>query len=534
MVPGPRRPVGDSETVTSDTVTHSDIDGQPAVRVRNRLSHLVIAGAAALTLAACSTAPDWAKPSTISDSITGSSPSEPTNETVAAAQEESENQADGEGFPSAGTVPERPQTTSMEERRQVANSLVADRDHARYSGEALRGGTEPPASPLPSRRAEPLPEIPAAGADAEQTASNEAGVIPEREIPEFRQPTRRMGDPREGGRETADAPEPAEETTTAEVTEAPAASEIEATPLPEPVRPEPVQAASAEPAAPAPQPAVRETAAAPAPASEPATETSAAAVAPAPAARTTTAARQPAVPPRAVPTYVAEAEAAEELRTSRPAAATPAPVAVSTYGEPQFAASKAPPLPDNVRELVPGVVAARYDETVAVGSSAAGGTAAPASGGDAITIDYDAIGAGSPVPDTEVDQGSALLRPADAEGGPFAPVAVYFGHGSATLTADERDQIAEVATLHKERGYGTVRVVGHASSRTSNLPVDKHLMANFDMSMDRANAVAAELMRRGVAPADLVIEAVGDRAPVYYESMPAGEAGNRRAEIFLE
>ncbi len=533
MVPGPRRPVGDSETVTSDTVTHSDIDGQQTVRVRNRLSHLLIAGAAALTLAACSTAPDWAKPSTISDSITGTAPSEPTNETVAAAQEASDNQADGEGFPSAGTVPERPQTTSLEERRQVANSLVADRDHARYSGEALRGGTEPPASPLPSRRAEPLPEIPSAGADTAQTTSNEAGVIPEKDIPEFRQPTRRMGDPREGGRETETA-DAAEETTTADVAEATATNKIEATPLPEPARPEPAQAASAEPAEPASQPAVRQAAAAPAPEPEPVTQTREASPAPAPAARTTTAARQPAVPPRAVPTYVAEAEAAEELRTSRPAAAATAPVAVTTYGEPQFAASKAPPLPDNVRELVPGVVAARYDETVAGGTSAASGMTAPASGGDAITIDYEAIGAGSPVPDMEVDQGSALLRPADAEGGPFAPIAVYFGHGSASLTADDRDQIAEVATLHKERGYGTVRVVGHASSRTSNLPVDKHLMANFDMSMDRANAVAAELMQRGVAPSDLVIEAVGDRAPVYYESMPAGEAGNRRAEIFLE
>ena len=52
--------------------------------------------------------------------------------------------------------------------------------------------------------------------------------------------------------------------------------------------------------------------------------------------------------------------------------------------------------------------------------------------------------------------------------------------------------------------------------------------------MDRANAVANELMRKGVSASDLVIEAVGDRAPEYYESMPAGEAGNRRAEIFLE
>jgi flagellar motor protein MotB len=32
----------------------------------------------------------------------------------------------------------------------------------------------------------------------------------------------------------------------------------------------------------------------------------------------------------------------------------------------------------------------------------------------------------------------------------------------------------------------------------------------------------------------VLVEAVGDSQPVYYESMPQGEEGNRRAEIFLQ
>ena len=32
----------------------------------------------------------------------------------------------------------------------------------------------------------------------------------------------------------------------------------------------------------------------------------------------------------------------------------------------------------------------------------------------------------------------------------------------------------------------------------------------------------------------VLVEAVGDSQPVYYESMPEGEAGNRRAEIFFQ
>jgi len=45
--------------------------------------------------------------------------------------------------------------------------------------------------------------------------------------------------------------------------------------------------------------------------------------------------------------------------------------------------------------------------------------------------------------------------------------------------------------------------------------------------------VAQALIKAGV-PADRVqIEAVGDSQPIFYESMPKGEAGNRRAEIFV-
>ena len=43
-----------------------------------------------------------------------------------------------------------------------------------------------------------------------------------------------------------------------------------------------------------------------------------------------------------------------------------------------------------------------------------------------------------------------------------------------------------------------------------------------------------ELVRDGVPASKVLMEAVGDSQPVYYESMPKGEDGNRRAEIFLQ
>lgn len=483
----------------------------------------IVAAAAAMMLAACSTLPDWTKPSTVSDAITGQSPGTPTNQTVAAQQQAAENASSDASFPSAGTVPQVPATGDATDKRDLANSLMADRQHARYSGEALRGGTEPPASPLPSRRAAPLPDLPPVAAEATPASPvAQAGVIPAPEIPAYRAPTRRMGDTdrttREAVAEAAPAATPAE------------TQDVEVSTLPAPA---PVVAPAQAP----------ETTAVVAPA---VVAAPVAVQTPAAAPQATAAARRPAVPSRAVPTFVAEADAAREISSNAPAAvAARVPVTPpQTTDALGFATSTAPPLPAEVRAQVPAVVSARFEETSGVAAPVSTVSAPAPSSGDGVVIDYGAIGAGSPVPDPSTyEQGSALTLPvgqfealefSGAEGGPFTPVAVYFAHGSAALTAEDREQISEVAALHKKRGTGTVRVVGHASSRTSNLPVDSHLLVNFDMSMDRANVVASELMRRGVDASDLVIEAVGDRTPVYYESMPAGEAGNRRTEIFLE
>jgi len=90
-----------------------------------------------------------------------------------------------------------------------------------------------------------------------------------------------------------------------------------------------------------------------------------------------------------------------------------------------------------------------------------------------------------------------------------------------------------VAAFRASGGGGTVKVIGHSSSRTPDMSVERHLEVIFQKSQARANAVAQALIKAGV-PADRVqIEAVGDSQPIFYESMPKGEAGNRRAEIFV-
>ncbi|MEQ8369592.1 MAG: OmpA family protein, partial [Alphaproteobacteria bacterium] len=110
---------------------------------------------------------------------------------------------------------------------------------------------------------------------------------------------------------------------------------------------------------------------------------------------------------------------------------------------------------------------------------------------------------------------------------------LYFSHDSAGLSGQDLQVIGQLVNL-LERSPGLVRVVGHASSRTRQLPLDGHLLANFQMSVARADAVAAELVRRGIDPARIIRQAMGDSAPVYSEAMPSGEAGNRRVEIWLD
>ncbi|MBV9991291.1 MAG: OmpA family protein, partial [Alphaproteobacteria bacterium] len=112
---------------------------------------------------------------------------------------------------------------------------------------------------------------------------------------------------------------------------------------------------------------------------------------------------------------------------------------------------------------------------------------------------------------------------------------IFFPGDGTLLSAQARQQVRAVVAQFKQRGgQGYVRVVGHSSSRTTNMPVEKHLEVIFNKSQDRANAVAKEVIREGIPANRVLVEAVGDSQPVYYESMPKGEDGNRRAEIFLQ
>ena len=115
----------------------------------------------------------------------------------------------------------------------------------------------------------------------------------------------------------------------------------------------------------------------------------------------------------------------------------------------------------------------------------------------------------------------------------YRAASVFFKTGSARLGKGDRKKLREVAALQRKRN-ATLRIIGHASSRTRDLDPVKHQIVNFRISVDRAHVVARELVRLGVPPGKLNIGAKSDQERVFYEFMPAGETGNQRTEIYIE
>jgi outer membrane protein OmpA-like peptidoglycan-associated protein len=197
-----------------------------------------------------------------------------------------------------------------------------------------------------------------------------------------------------------------------------------------------------------------------------------------------------------------------------------------------FKPSSAPPLNAGVAQWVSPPILAHYRQTAALAGSA--GTGAPA-----VPAVPAAAGRGGMSGDVVANLGGAPGTPggmAAAMNGGIPPTAiVYFPGDTTSLPAAARAKVRDaVAAFQAGGSTGTVKVVGHSSSRTANMPVERHLEVIFQKSQARANAVAQALIKAGV-PADRVqIEAVGDSQPIFYESMPKGEDGNRRAEIFVQ
>jgi outer membrane protein OmpA-like peptidoglycan-associated protein len=222
-----------------------------------------------------------------------------------------------------------------------------------------------------------------------------------------------------------------------------------------------------------------------------------------------------------------------------------APATTTSNDQLGFQPSKAPALDPSVAHFVPRSVLDQYQQTSTDASAATVPALTPpaqpqsdpgktSSANDpsaddrarvAATTSAHAADAGQSHSDTVTPVSYSQSAPANV---------VFFPRDAAVLNAKAKEKVLATARSYLATAKtGYIRVVGHSSSRTADMPLARHLEVVFQYSQDFATAVAHELIRDGVPADKVLIEAVGDSQPVYLESMPQGEAGNRRAEIFL-
>ena len=115
----------------------------------------------------------------------------------------------------------------------------------------------------------------------------------------------------------------------------------------------------------------------------------------------------------------------------------------------------------------------------------------------------------------------------------FRVATINFYSGSSQVDGSGLNKIKRVAKIAKER-EAKIKIVGHASKRTRDMPLAKHKLVNFNISDKRAQSVADIFIKKYNVPSNNIFtEAVSDTKPLFKENMPAGTKANQRTEIFL-
>lgn len=213
-------------------------------------------------------------------------------------------------------------------------------------------------------------------------------------------------------------------------------------------------------------------------------------------------------PPEAPSTLTAEQGAAAQSATAAQPSPQPAPQP-STQAAPQPAPAPAP-----------------APEPLTAGSTAQAPTPAEAP-------------PPSPAPVTQQVPGQGASQTA-AAGAAAVPTrtqmiaTIYFPSGGAGLTERDRGILSQVAEIYRRDGGKRVVIVGHSSRAGASGSESQRALVNYKVSLDRAAAVGQTLVGYGIPVEQIVVDARGAQELKYAEDTAAGEAGNRRAEIFLQ
>jgi OmpA-OmpF porin, OOP family len=103
---------------------------------------------------------------------------------------------------------------------------------------------------------------------------------------------------------------------------------------------------------------------------------------------------------------------------------------------------------------------------------------------------------------------------------------VHFGTGKSVILADSYPLLAQVVDAIVRSDIKRVRIEGHTDNQGPS-------ELNLQLSKDRAQAVAAHLIKAGIDPARLEVEGFGDTRPIAPNMTPRGRELNRRVEFVI-
>ena len=119
----------------------------------------------------------------------------------------------------------------------------------------------------------------------------------------------------------------------------------------------------------------------------------------------------------------------------------------------------------------------------------------------------------------------AYLAGSDPAPRTFTFERLHFDTAKSDIRAEDQPEV-DAASDALEAGTSRVRIVGYADSTGSDA-------ANKTLGMNRANAVKAAMVKRGVDAGRIDVASGGDANPVDTNATAGGRAENRRTELVV-
>lgn len=101
-----------------------------------------------------------------------------------------------------------------------------------------------------------------------------------------------------------------------------------------------------------------------------------------------------------------------------------------------------------------------------------------------------------------------------------------FKPDSSQLLPEEENRLDDIANLLKNASSSQFLIAGHTASTGNE-------MGEYNLSLERAHSIAAELSKRGIDTNRFICKGYGGTIPVGDNSTPEGKAKNRRVEITI-